>query len=425
MSPSILDIYVRLALGRRRLGNGHPSPLLGCESNETMRPVLALAVAATLASTSCAQNFLEWDDPEPNGLLTGPYVLLTGPDSAIVGFRAPGSERAEVRWTSTDGQKGTSNAASRKDLFSAQLRSLPRGPTIDYEVVLDGKPVTKGQFRVSSAPDEKNIRFAVFGDTRNGHAVHRDVIMGITRETKVDFVLNTGDMVQNGGKPNEWITFFQIERPLLAKMPMLPTTGNHDVSGREYYERFFFLDQWSGGKRYFAHDWGNLRVIALDNGIECNRACAQFNYVRQALADGAKQNKLMVMFLHHSPYSSGYHGVDVGVAQAIGELAETYGVELVVSGHDHHYERTKPIKGTTYVVSGSSGAPIRPVRPHEWTAHARTEPHYVLVDVDGDRMSMRAVNLRGEAFDSGVIEPNPPKSTQAPAVTPPAPAASP
>ncbi|MEJ7603267.1 MAG: metallophosphoesterase [Kofleriaceae bacterium] len=367
-----------------------------------------LVTLALLAA--CAQNRLEWDDAEPHPLLTGPYVLLSGPDRAIVGFRSASATSAKVMWRAETGASGTVTAHREATLFSATLTNLPRGPKISYEVMANGASAGTGSFRVGTYANESKVRFAVFGDNRNGHDVHRDVVLGVANEDGVDFVLNTGDMVQNGGKPNEWITFFQIERPLLAKMPIVPTTGNHDLSGRAYYERFFFLDQWSGGKRYFATDWGNIRVIALDNGIECNRACAQFNYVRDALANGASRGKLLVMFLHHSPFSSGYHGSDLGVQRAIHELAETYGVELVISGHDHHYERTKPLSGTTYIVSGSAGAPIRPVVPRDFTENARTEPHYVIVDVDGTTISTRAINLRGEVFDTAVIHPNPPRA---------------
>lgn len=375
---------------------------------------LILVLGLAIGSSACAKNFLEWDDPDPQSLLTGPYVLLTGPDSAIIGFQSERTSSGQVSWKADDGTSGTLVAKRSGQLFSAHLAKLPRGPRIDYEVITDGHSVAKGTFRTGTKPGETKIRFAVFGDTRNGHDVHRDVILGIAHEKDVDFVLNTGDMVQNGGKKNEWTTFFQIERPLLAKMPVVPTMGNHDWSGRVYYERYFFLDEWSGGRRYYAMDWGNVRVIALDNGIECNRACAQFNYVRASLADGAAKGKLLVLFLHHSPYSSGYHGVNEGVALAIGELARTYGVELVLSGHDHDYERTKPIAGTTYIVSGSSGAPIRPMNPRDFTASARTQPHYVIVDVDGEKLSTRAINLRGEVFDTTVIQPNPPQQRAVP-----------
>jgi acid phosphatase type 7 len=370
----------------------------------------SLAVAAlALIAGACAQGHLEWQEPETNRLLTGPYVLLTGKDTALVGFRTAFTADAEVVWKTESGQRGSARASRDGGLFSAKLQRLPRGPVIEYDVMIHGKSAAVGKFRAGTAPDEREIRFAAFGDSRNGHEVHRQIVLAIARE-KIDFVLNTGDMVQNGGRIEEWTTFFQIERPLLAQVPIIPTTGNHDLNGRELYDRFFFLAKWSPqGRRYFATDWGNLRMIAIDNGIECNRSCAQFEYVRNELAAGAAQGKLMVMFLHHSPYSSGVHGVNEGVARAVNELARTYGVELVISGHDHNYERTKPIDGTTYIVTGSAGAPIRPVDPQEFSASARTEPHYVLVDVDGDRISTRAVNLKGEVFDHSVIEPNPPR----------------
>jgi hypothetical protein len=101
------------------------------------------------------------------------------------------------------------------------------------------------------------------------------------------------------------------------------------------------------------------------------------------------------------------------VQRPITELARRHGVELVLSGHDHNYERTQPIDGTTYIVSGSAGAPIRAVRPRWFSAAARTEPHYVVVDVAGDTLAVRAVNLEGITFDTTVIFPVAPASARA------------
>ena len=124
---------------------------------------------------------------------------------------------------------------------------------------------------------------------------------------------------------------------------------------------------WAGDRRYYAKDWGNLRLIALDGGIECRDGCTQYAYAEKALAEAEKLGQLTVMFLHFPPYSSGKHGSHKGVQTAITELAKRHGVELVIAGHDHNYERTKVLDGTTYVVSGSAGAPtpsanITPVR---------------------------------------------------------------
>jgi predicted phosphodiesterase len=368
--------------------------------------VRIFAIFSFVFVVSCAGTTSEWREPTPHALLTGPYVMLTGPSQALIGFRSTGEEVATVEWTS-EGGRGSQTAQRDDDLYWVVFDNLPRGPVIDYTVKLDGKPAGSGSFRVGLAPGETKFRFAVFGDTRTNHQVHRVVIERVSKET-IDFFLHTGDMVERGGKPEQWITYFQIERPLMQKAPILPSIGNHDLGNRGYYIKYFFLDKWTNGENYFVTDWGNVRLIAIDVTIVCESRCRQYRVVKAALEQAVAQNKLVVMFLHNPPYSSGSHGSDMQLRGVVGSLAKQYGVELVVTGHDHNYERTKPQDGTTYIVSGSAGAPIRPVNPQSFTAAARTEPHYVLVDVDGDKMSIRAVNLRGEVFDSAAIQPNPP-----------------
>jgi hypothetical protein len=117
---------------------------------------------------------------------------------------------------------------------------------------------------------------------------------------------------------------------------------------------------------------------------------------------------LMLMLLHQPPYSSGAHGSDEYVQGPVEGLATEYGVELVIAGHDHNYERTKLIKGVTYVVSGAAGAPIRPVKKQHFSEVVRTEPHYVVFDVNSDRLALRAINVAGETFDAAIIQALPP-----------------
>jgi Icc-related predicted phosphoesterase len=373
-------------------------------------PITALVVALAACGVGPTTGGIQ--ELPDNPLATGPYVMLGGPNRAYVAFKAGADSAPKVRWTAETGESGVVAAKRRLDMFYAQLDDLPRGPEINYVVTLADGQSERGSFRVGTGPGEDRFRFVAFGDTRTGHSVHRAVIEAVSRE-QVDFVVHTGDMVERGGKQDQWNLFFQIERPLLRKAPILPAIGNHDASGRFYYERYFLLDLWTGGRRYFATDWGNLRLVAIDGGVECRKGCEQYSFFREALAKGAEAGKLMVVFLHYPPYSSGNHGSHLGVREPIAELAREYGVELVIAGHDHNYERTVEIDGTTYVVSGSAGAPIRPVKPQPFTAHARTEPHYVLIDVDREQMGLRAINLRGETFDSHVIKPNSPRQFEA------------
>ncbi|HTE52757.1 MAG TPA: metallophosphoesterase [Kofleriaceae bacterium] len=388
----------------------------------------------------------DWDEPDPGLFATGPYILLGPNGTAYVALKADGIPAPTVEWwiekdggddaagptssadtavatpdlfaatppTAQDqprpqaaGQIRTATARRSDDVWVTELRGLPSGPDIHYRVKSALGTTPDHKFRTGAAKG-KRFRFAVFGDTRSGHTVHRSIIEAIERE-HVDFTIHTGDMVERGGRQEQWTRFFQIERPLMAEVPMMPLVGNHDVSGRDYFRRYFLHALWSNNEHYFVRDWGNLRVVGVDSGIECREGCSQYYFAERALAEGERRGQLMVMAMHYPPYSSGEHGSSSDVQGPVSALARRHGVELVVAGHDHDYERTKPIDGTTYLVSGSSGAPIRPVRPRWFTAEARTEPHYVLIDVEPERLILRAVNLAGDTFDTTVIDANPPR----------------
>jgi 3',5'-cyclic AMP phosphodiesterase CpdA len=261
-------------------------------------------------------------------------------------------------------------------------------------------------FRAGAGPGTR-FRFAVFGDTRTGHSVHRQLMEALDHED-IDFLVHTGDMVERGGRKEEWLRYFQIEREVLADMPVVPAVGNHDVSGRDYFRRYFLHAEWAEDRNYYTFDWGNLRIVVLDSGIECRNGCEQYAFAEHALREGARRGQLMAMMLHYPPYSAGRHGSSLDVQKPVHDLARRHGVELIITGHDHNYERTKPIDGTTYIVSGSAGAPVRPVSPRWFTAEARTEPHYILIDVEEKRLIMRAINLQGDTFDTHVMEDLPP-----------------
>lgn len=367
---------------------------------------------------------MPWEEASPSPFTTGPYILLGAPGVAYIVVKADLPEPPVVDWwveadysrrlATTDVGAGArspvevSVAAGRLNgLWVARLTGLPAGPHLGYRVRSTAGDTEPSWFRVG-VPRGEPFRFAVFGDTRTGHRVHRAVVEAVANEN-VEFYLHSGDMIERGGFDAQWDRFFQIERPLMKKAPILPALGNHDKSTRNYFRRFFLHQLWAGNKRYYAHDWGNLRVVVIDDEVECRNGCAQYAFAARALEEAAEKDMLIVIMVHEPPYSSGQHGSNKQLRAVVEELAAEYGVELVVAGHDHDYERTKPIRGTTYIVSGSAGAPIRPVHPSWFTATARTEPHYVLVDVEDDRMVLRAINLRGDTFDTAVLSPNPPR----------------
>ena len=79
-------------------------------------------------------------------------------------------------------------------------------------------------------------------------------------------------------------------------------------------------------------------------------------------------------------------------------ILEEHGVQLVLSGHDHDYQRSVPIDGVTYVVSGA-GAGTRRTGEDDFTAVAYSWHNFVEIAVTGDQLVLRAIGQDGSVFD--------------------------
>jgi len=121
------------------------------------------------------------------------------------------------------------------------------------------------------------------------------------------------------------------------------------------------------------------------------------------------------VFFHHPAYSSGNHGSTGEVQTYLAPLLETYGVDMVFSGHDHHYERSCPILdgacvpsgesgGVVYVVTGGTGAPLHEVSGDWFTACAESQYHFIVVHINDCLLRLEAVDASGAVFDSYGID---------------------
>jgi 3',5'-cyclic AMP phosphodiesterase CpdA len=131
---------------------------------------------------------------------------------------------------------------------------------------------------------------------------------------------------------------------------------------------------------------------------------AQLAWLEERLA--ASTATWQVAVLHHPLYSSGRHGSDIAAREALEAIFVEHGVDLVLTGHDHNYERTTPQRGITYLVVGG-GAKLTSVGRSEFTAVSAKRLHFVVVDVDGEVLTGQAVDVRGRVFDEFRLEPRP------------------
>lgn len=374
--------------------------------------ILSLLVLPTLGG--CYPK--GWRGAEPLYLATnqtpfdiGPYVLKMGPGRGAIVVEHDLDVPPTVDWwlmgdddELVEPPESNHAMASLVDgLWVAVVDGVPEDRAIGYVVRSAIGETPPRRFRVGR-PNGARFRFAALGDTRNGHRVHRALMENLARE-RVDFVINSGDLVETGGYKDQWDLFWQIEQPVVSQAPLFAAVGNHDNSQRNLFRRWFLLEEWAQGNRYYKQDWGHVRVICLDSEIEMRPGSAQHRFLEETLKDAASKNMLIVISFHYPPYSSGAHGPNRDLQVIFAKLGPKYGIELILNGHDHNYERTHPQHGVTFIVAASGGAPIRRLKPNQWSAAVRTEPHYVLFDVEEDRMTGRAVNLEGNVFDTFVI----------------------
>jgi 3',5'-cyclic AMP phosphodiesterase CpdA len=177
--------------------------------------------------------------------------------------------------------------------------------------------------------------------------------------------------------------------------------GNHDYeTGRGRYE----LKTLGMPGPYYTRKIGDVQLFFLDSNAISTR---QTTWLEQQLSDSVATWKIAVF--HHPPYTCGGHAGDEGVVRSWVALFESYGVQLVLSGHDHNYQRFAGRNGVTYVVHGGGAAGLYPLHgcPSSYPprVRARYEHGFLYVSATEDRLDVSAVDMRGRASDHFSLTP--------------------
>jgi 3',5'-cyclic AMP phosphodiesterase CpdA len=252
-----------------------------------------------------------------------------------------------------------------------EIRSLPnKNETTQKEMDRLSKHAQK---LTSRAKDRCiNARFAVIGDSRAayddlGVSIYWPGMLKQMEELKPDLILHVGDLVKNGSRANEWLRYLNT---LPQLTPIVAVRGNHD-RGNYFYE-------WRiGVSPVFKLDFGPVRLIGLDSEGGAERVRQRLGKFEAHLSEPTDRWK--IVFLHRPIWSQGLHGSDeLKLNNQLVSLFDAHGVVLVLSGHDHNYERFCPSKstsehrrcrsddrGTHYVVSGGGATMPNPI-PAFW-----------------------------------------------------------
>jgi 3',5'-cyclic AMP phosphodiesterase CpdA len=177
--------------------------------------------------------------------------------------------------------------------------------------------------------------------------------------------------------------------------------GNHDYHlGRGRYE-FGLLGM---PRSYYVRTVGDAQLFFLDSNTVTDRQTA---WLEQQLAASSAIWKIAVF--HHPPYTCGGHSGDPRVQKRWVPLFERYGVQLVLSGHDHNYQRFAARNGVTYVVDGGGAARLYPLHrcPASYPARVRgrVEHGFLYLAATAERLDGYAITTGGRQTDRFSLEP--------------------
>ena len=308
----------------------------------------------------------------------------------------------------------------------ATLTGLEPGERVRYRA---GRPDAWSPVRTfSPGPADRSFTFAHVGD--HGTTPDSASTIRFLEERRPDLVLVAGDLSYANGDQPVWDDWFGLIEPVAAGIPLMAAPGNHeneDDAGVTFKSRLSH----PGAGSYYAFDVGNIAVVVSTAGVflEDGRIVDELVALDRALADAALRRALgeidFIAVMQHYPLWTNHESrgpLNPTLVVAEEQILQRHQVDLLLVGHDHFYERSKPMAygqvvphgGYVEVISGGGGKSlydfVAPEAFQSWSAAHAKRFHVVLYEVDGPVISAQAVATDvpgGEVLDTFEVHARP------------------
>lgn len=247
------------------------------------------------------------------------------------------------------------------------------------------------------------LRFVSVADTGTGDKGQYAVAQAMTRYYKqkpYELVVLAGDNIYNNGEIEKINAVFERPYQELLKqgVKFQACLGNHDIrtDNGEPQVRYPGFNMQG---RYYTFGQDLVQFFALDTNHNADWK-AQLTWLDKELSRSKAPWK--IVFGHHQIYSSGHYGLNQPFIKTLSPIFQKHGVQLYINGHDHDYERTRSINGTTYLTCGA-GAGTRPVGASAWTARAASKLSFAAFELYSDRLEISGIDTKSVIFDKGII----------------------
>ena len=367
----------------------------------------ALPVRAAITKGPYLQNpspravTVQWETDEPGDLVVRFMLVPEGQRGPVQ--TAAGKLHEKVVMDVAPRSAGTPAPAFY--LYRARLENL--APNTEYRYWVENSVEGKGAvasepriFRTWPAKAER-VTFIVYGDSRSNPEAHRAVARHFNSHSP-DFILHTGDCVSSGNVYQAWNPeFFAPLADLLDHVPIFIARGNHEGKAGNVLRLF----DMPGGRTWYSFDCGPVHVVVLDSYEEGK---AVLDWLEKDLAGSTAPWKIAAY--HEPTFDLGGHRSAAGRATFL-PLFEKYGVDVVLAGHSHLYERFRPLRRAgvpgaqpiTFITTGGGAAGLHNVQQHPVLAATAEVRHYCVFTVDAERLSMQAFTDEGRELDAFTV----------------------
>jgi hypothetical protein len=310
-------------------------------------------------------------EPAP-AIVRGPYLQLATPTSIHIRWRTNNPTDSAVQYGITpdnlDQTKLSNQQTTEHEIVIDSLQSDTRyfysvGTT---SVELAGNELSYTFITPPASGTDKSTRIWITGDSGTANAdpaAVRDAYKAFTGTRPTDAWLMLGDIAYLHGTDDQYqAAFFDMYPELLRQTVAWPTFGNHDGGSADsdtqsgpYYEIFSLPTNGEAGgvasstEAFYSFDIGIIHFISLDSfDSERTSGGSMIPWLIDDLTVNDKE--WTIAFWHHPPYSKGSHDSDIDapsieMRENAVSVLESYGVDLVLSGHSHSYERTYLLDG--------------------------------------------------------------------------------
>jgi len=251
---------------------------------------------------------------------------------------------------------------------------------------------------------EGSLKFLAFGDFGTGDRAQYELgqqMAALHARFPFEMVVLLGDNLYGSERPQDFKRKFELPYKSLldSGVKFYAALGNHDAREQRTYPHFNM-----GDKLFYSFKAPkqSVRFFALESTYMTPEQVA---WVEKELKDTTDQWK--IAFFHHPLYSSAdRHGSTLDLQKTLAPLFIRYNVSLVLSGHDHSYERIKPQDGIAYFVVGSAGKLRKGDLQKGSPLTAKgfdTDLAFLALEINGDKLTFQAISRTGKVVDSGEI----------------------